>query len=277
MDAGNMLKPALARGELHVVGATTLDEYRRNIEKDAALDRRFQPVLVPEPSVEDTVAILRGLRDRYEAHHQVRFTDEALVAAAELSDRYITDRFLPDKAIDLIDQAGARVRLRTRDPGRRRARAGAASCERAAAGTRTRRSPTSSTSGPPRCATSCAELQARARRPRGGGGEPPAVPEVGAGRDRRGGVPGHRHPGQPAHRGGDGTGCCAWRSTCTSGWSARTTRSSAVAEAVRRSRAGLGDPDRPIGQLPVPRPDRRRQDRAGPGAGRGALRRRRTG
>ncbi|MFG1842537.1 ATP-dependent Clp protease ATP-binding subunit [Micromonospora sp. NPDC049175] len=116
MDASNMLKPALARGELRVIGATTLDEYRKSIEKDAALARRFQPVLVPEPSVDDTIAILRGLRDRYEAHHQVRFTDEALVAAAELSDRYVTDRFLPDKAIDLIDQAGARVRLRTRTP-----------------------------------------------------------------------------------------------------------------------------------------------------------------
>ncbi|MEU4567825.1 ATP-dependent Clp protease ATP-binding subunit [Micromonospora sp. NPDC023956] len=116
MDASNMLKPALARGELRVIGATTLDEYRRSIEKDAALARRFQPVLVPEPTVEDTVAILRGLRDRYEAHHQVRFTDESLVAAAELADRYVTDRFLPDKAIDLIDQAGARVRLRTRTP-----------------------------------------------------------------------------------------------------------------------------------------------------------------
>ncbi|MEV0733511.1 ATP-dependent Clp protease ATP-binding subunit [Polymorphospora sp. NPDC050346] len=116
MDASNMLKPALARGQLRVVGATTLDEYRRHIEKDAALARRFQAVVVPEPSVEDTVAILRGLRDRYEAHHQVRFTDEALVAAAELSDRYVTDRFLPDKAIDLIDQAGARVRLQTRTP-----------------------------------------------------------------------------------------------------------------------------------------------------------------
>ncbi|MFI7657462.1 ATP-dependent Clp protease ATP-binding subunit [Micromonospora parva] len=116
MDASNMLKPALARGELRVIGATTLDEYRKSIEKDAALARRFQPVLVPEPSIDDTIAILRGLRDRYEAHHQVRFTDEALVAAAELSDRYVTDRFLPDKAIDLIDQAGARVRLRTRTP-----------------------------------------------------------------------------------------------------------------------------------------------------------------
>lgn len=113
MDAGNMLKPALARGELHVVGATTIDEYRKHIEKDAALERRFQPVLIPEPSVEETVQILEGLRDAYEAHHQVRFADGALTAAAELSDRYISDRFLPDKAIDLMDQAGARVRLRS--------------------------------------------------------------------------------------------------------------------------------------------------------------------
>jgi ATP-dependent Clp protease ATP-binding subunit ClpC len=116
MDASNMLKPALARGQMRVVGATTLDEYRKYIEKDAALARRFQPITVGEPSVEDTVAILRGLRDNYEAHHQVRITDEALDAAAELSDRYITDRFLPDKAIDLIDQGGARVRLRVKTP-----------------------------------------------------------------------------------------------------------------------------------------------------------------
>jgi len=118
MSASNMLKPALARGELHIIGATTIDEYRKDIEKDAALERRFQPILVPEPSVTDTIEILHGLRDRYEAHHQVRFTDEALVAAAELSDRYITGRFLPDKAIDLVDQAGARVRLRTKTPAR---------------------------------------------------------------------------------------------------------------------------------------------------------------
>ncbi|MGI5134591.1 MULTISPECIES: ATP-dependent Clp protease ATP-binding subunit [unclassified Streptomyces] len=112
MDAGNILKPALARGDLSVVGATTLDEYRKHIEKDAALERRFQPVMVPEPTVEDTIEILRGLRDSYEAHHQVRYMDEALDAAANLSDRYISDRFLPDKAIDLMDQAGARVALR---------------------------------------------------------------------------------------------------------------------------------------------------------------------
>ena len=111
MDAGNMLKPALARGELHCIGATTLDEYRKYIEKDAALERRFQKVLVAEPNVESTIAILRGLQERYEMHHGVEITDPAIVAAAELSNRYITDRFLPDKAIDLIDEAAARIRM----------------------------------------------------------------------------------------------------------------------------------------------------------------------
>src|SRR6266446_333551 len=111
MDASNLLKPALARGELHCVGATTLDEYKKNVEKDAALARRFQPVYVDEPSVEDTISILRGLKDRYEQHHGVRITDSALVAAATLSHRYITDRFLPDKAIDLIDEAAARLKM----------------------------------------------------------------------------------------------------------------------------------------------------------------------
>ena len=111
MDAGNMLKPALARGELHCIGATTLDEYRKYIEKDAALERRFQKVLVQEPTVEDTIAILRGLQVRYEAHHGVDITDPAIVAAAELSHRYITDRFLPDKAIDLIDEAAAKIKI----------------------------------------------------------------------------------------------------------------------------------------------------------------------
>ncbi len=111
MDAGNMLKPMLARGELHMVGATTLDEYRKHIEKDAALERRFQPIVVNPPTVEDTISILRGLKERYEAHHGVRITDSALVAAATLSDRYINDRFLPDKAIDLVDEAAARLRM----------------------------------------------------------------------------------------------------------------------------------------------------------------------
>jgi len=111
MDASNLLKPALARGELHCVGATTLDEYRKHIEKDAALERRFQPVMVQEPNVEDTISILRGLKERYESHHGVRITDDALISAATLSDRYINDRFLPDKAIDLVDEAASRLRM----------------------------------------------------------------------------------------------------------------------------------------------------------------------
>ena len=111
MDAANLLKPALARGELHCVGATTLDEYRKSIEKDPALERRFQPVLVNEPNVEDTISILRGLKSRYESHHGVRITDDALIAAATLSDRYINDRYLPDKAIDLVDEAASRLRM----------------------------------------------------------------------------------------------------------------------------------------------------------------------
>src|SRR5216683_1676339 len=111
MDAGNMIKPMLARGELRMIGATTLDEYRKHIEKDPALERRFQPVVVNPPSVEDTIAILRGLKERYEVHHGVRIQDAALVAAAILSDRYVTGRFLPDKAIDLIDEAASRLRI----------------------------------------------------------------------------------------------------------------------------------------------------------------------
>jgi ATP-dependent Clp protease ATP-binding subunit ClpC len=116
VNASNMLKPALARGELQVVGATTLDEYRKHVEKDPALERRFQPVLVDEPTVEETVAILFGLRDRYEAHHRVKITEEAIIASAQLGDRYITDRFLPDKSIDLLDEAAAEVRLRSTVP-----------------------------------------------------------------------------------------------------------------------------------------------------------------
>src|SRR5215217_4127678 len=111
VDASNMLKPPLARGELHVIGATTLDEYRKHVEKDPALERRFQPVMVGEPTVADTIAILRGLKEKYEVHHGVRITDNAIIAAATLSDRYIGDRFLPDKAIDLIDEAASRLRI----------------------------------------------------------------------------------------------------------------------------------------------------------------------
>ena len=111
MDASNLLKPALSRGELHCVGATTLDEYRKHVEKDAALARRFQPVFVNEPSVEDTISMLRGLKEKYELHHGVRITDAAIVAASTLSNRYISDRFLPDKAIDLMDEAASRLRM----------------------------------------------------------------------------------------------------------------------------------------------------------------------
>ena len=111
VDAANILKPALARGDLHCIGATTLDEYRKYIEKDPALERRFQPIVVEEPSVEDTISILRGLKEKYEIHHGVRITDSAIIAAATLSDRYISDRFLPDKAIDLIDEAASRLRI----------------------------------------------------------------------------------------------------------------------------------------------------------------------
>ena len=110
MDAGNLLKPMLARGELHCIGATTLNEYRKYIEKDAALERRFQPVMVSEPTVEDTISILRGLKERYEVFHGVKISDQALIAAATLSNRYISDRFLPDKAIDLVDEACATIR-----------------------------------------------------------------------------------------------------------------------------------------------------------------------
>lgn len=111
LDAANILKPALARGELHAIGATTLDEYQKHIEKDAALERRFQKVMINQPSVESTISILRGLKEKYEVHHGVKITDSAIVSAAELSDRYITDRFLPDKAIDLIDEAASKIRL----------------------------------------------------------------------------------------------------------------------------------------------------------------------
>jgi ATP-dependent Clp protease ATP-binding subunit ClpC len=113
IDASNILKPALARGELQCIGATTMDEYRKHIEKDPALERRFQPVEVPEPSVEETIEILMGIRERYESHHKLRYTDESISCAAKYADQYINDRYLPDKAIDLIDEAGSRVRLKS--------------------------------------------------------------------------------------------------------------------------------------------------------------------
>ncbi|MEH0845210.1 ATP-dependent Clp protease ATP-binding subunit [Micromonospora sp. CPCC 205711] len=245
MDASNMLKPALARGELRVIGATTLDEYRKSIEKDAALARRFQPVLVPEPGVEDTVAILRGLRDRYEAHHQVRFTDEALVAAAELSDRYVTDRFLPDKAIDLIDQAGARVRLRTRTPASdvreleqqlddvRRDKEQAVADEQyeKASSLRDR----------------LAEIEEQVRRAKGdeGGNHVPSVgtQEIAEVVSRATGIPIAQLTEEERDR------LLRLEGQLHEKVVGQDAAVSAVAEAVRRSRTGLADPNRPMGSF----------------------------
>src|SRR4051812_26361364 len=244
--AGNMLKPALARGELHIIGATTLDEYRRNIEKDAALERRFQPILVAEPSVEDTVQILCGLRDRYEAHHQVRFTDEAVVAAVELSDRYITDRHLPDKAIDLIDQAGARVRRRVKTPPtdlrgleqeverlqREKDQAVAAEQYERASELRDQ----------------VAEAQQRLEQARDGGGEGAGVPAVGVEDiaevvSRATGIPVSQLTEEEMQR------LLGLEQRLHERVIGQDEAVEVVAEAVRRSRVGLGDPDRPIGSF----------------------------
>ena len=163
IDASNVLKPALARGEMQCIGATTFDEYRKYIEKDAALERRFQTIIVEPPSKDETVEILKGLRDRYEQHHRVQITDEALYQAVELSSRYITGRCLPDKAIDVIDEAGARVRLEEHDHAAESG--GDRGEDREAAGSRrTRRSRTPTTSGRPRCATRSSGFWTRRRR-----------------------------------------------------------------------------------------------------------------
>ena len=243
MDAGNMLKPALARGELHVIGATTLDEYRKNIEKDAALARRFQPILVPEPTPDDAITILRGLRDRYEAHHEVRYTDEALVAAVELSDRYISDRFLPDKAIDLIDQAGARVRLRTKTPGRdvrdleQRVEELLRDKDQAVA------------SEQYELASQLRDQISQVRRQiEELGGDQSSVPEVTVNDiaqvvSRATGVPVTQLTEEEKDR------LLRLEQQLHERVIGQDEAVSAVAEAVRRSRAGLGDPDRPVGSF----------------------------
>ncbi|MQA97099.1 MAG: AAA domain-containing protein [Streptosporangiales bacterium] len=246
MGASNMLKPALARGELHIIGATTVDEYRKDVEKDAALERRFQPILVGEPSVDDTVEILRGLRDRYEAHHQVRITEDALLAAAELSDRYVSDRFLPDKAIDLIDQAGARVRLRVRTPGtdvrglqdeletRRREKEQAVADERYERASELRDEIT--------------QLEARIAEAKGGTSSCEEVAEVTATEiaeivSRRTGIPVSQLTEEERDR------LLRLEERLHERVIGQDEAVGAVAEAVRRSRAGLAPPDRPIGSF----------------------------
>jgi ATP-dependent Clp protease ATP-binding subunit ClpC len=244
MDASNLLKPALARGDVHVIGATTVDEYRRTIEKDGALARRFQPILVPEPTVEDTIAILRGLRDGYEAHHQVRFTDEALAAAAEMSDRYITDRFLPDKAIDLVDLAGARARLRmgTPEAGRReleqRLEALLREKEQAVADEQYERATA--------LRDQIAAVRARLDRTADGGG--PGVPVVGVAEiaevvSRATGIPVAQLTQEERER------LLNLEEQLRRRVIGQDEAVNAVAEAVRRSRAGLADPNRPVGSF----------------------------
>ena len=256
MDASNMLKPALARGELHVIGATTLDEYRKNIESDPALERRFQPVFVREPTVEETIEILRGLKDRYEAFHRVRISDESIVAAAELSDRYVRDRFLPDKAIDLIDQAGARVRLRMKtkdddtrsleDDLRRLAR------ERDEATAAEDYDRAGSSARPDGVAPGRARRQAKGA-PAGARGDTRG--------HRRGRLALHRHTGLSADERGAGAVDAARRRAARTNRGPRgggPGRRRGGAPLTRRARR----PESAGRKLPLPRPHRRGQDRA---------------
>ena len=244
MDASNMLKPSLARGDLRVIGATTVDEYRRNIEKDAALERRFQPVLIDEPSVEETIEILNGLRDRYEAYHRVRISPEALVAAAELSDRYITGRFLPDKAIDLIDQAAARVRLRAKTkPADRRA------LEEDMARHERERDQAVAAEDYERANTLKGQIEGLREgldESRSGGRERAAevlADDIAAVVSRRTGIPVAQLTQEERER------LLGLEAQIHERVVGQDEAVEAVARAVRRARAGLGDPNRPVGSF----------------------------
>ena len=275
IDAASILKPMLARGELQTIGATTLDEYRKHLEKDAALERRFQPIKVEEPTVAHTIEILKGLRDRYEAHHRVTITDQALVAAANLADRYISDRHLPDKAIDLIDEAGsppahqahgdaarlqgARGRDR-RGAGRQKKEAVEAQQFEEAGRLRDQEKELLEREG-----RQGGRDQGRRRRP---------VRRGRRGGDRRGALasgPASPSTSSPRRRPPSSS---AWRTSCTSGSSARRDAIKAVSQAIRRTRAGLKDPKRPSGSFIFLGPVRRREDRAGQDARRVPVRRR---
>ncbi len=243
MDASNMLKPALARGELHVVGATTLDEYRQHIEADPALERRFQPVLVREPTVDETIEILHGLKDRYEAFHRVRISDEAIVAAAELSDRYIRDRFLPDKAIDLIDQAGARVRLRTKTKD-----VDTRSMEEDLRRLARERDQATAAEDYDRAGTLKEQIESRQgeveEKRKGRQRAPEVTPEdIAEIVSRATGIPVSQLTSEERER------LLQLEQELHGRIVGQEEAVSAVAEAVRRSRAGLGDPNRPVGSF----------------------------
>ena len=335
MDAGNMLKPALARGELHCVGATTLDEYRKYVEKDAALERRFQKVLVDEPSVEDTIAILRGLKERYEVHHGVDITDPAIVAAATLSHRYISDRQLPDKAIDLIDEAASRIRMEidskpeAMDRLERRiiqlkierealkkendesSKKRLEQLEESLAGSRTANSRISRKSGRPRrrpsrvlptsrksssapgsrsrpraaraisrawpsCSTATIpKLEKRLADAHKAETKAPQLLRNKVGEEEIAEVV-SKWTGIPVSKmlEGERDKLLKMEQAIAARVVGQTEAVRTVSDAIRRSRAGLADPESPERLLPVPRPDRRRQDRALQGARRISLRHR---
>ena len=273
IDAASILKPMLARGELQTIGATTRDEYRKHLEKDAALERRFQPIDVSEPTVPHTIDILKGLRDRYEAHHRVTYTDDAIVAAANLADRYISDRQLPDKAIDLIDEAGSPHADPPHDRAARRPRARRED----------RRGPAEEGVGDRRSGLRARRLAPRRGAPAPGGARPPRGELEGRrdgrplrdrrGGDRRGPVAVDRHPGLQAHRGGD-------REAAAHGGRAPPADHQPAGGHLRRVAGDAPDPQRPEGPPPalrlvhLPRPLGRREDRAVEGARRVPVRRR---